>query len=275
MSANRETNHDMAQHDIAVLLADAADEAEIGIAPTQALIRAGRRRRTRRWAVTAAAALVVAGSTGALAVTGLPGGDGERVAPPAAQRSGSADPAGVLAPHRTVLGSGTEQGQKWEVSIDVWTPPADETEAAAQLRAMREYGDPYSTSAKPADMVGNITFFFHETYGTHSAPQTGSGPEEKALPPGKSLETMVNSLPGTDGNRDLVIGRVVKTAKQVTCFWTDGTKTELVREPANGTTNTDKPALRSTEGASYDWFACLAPQGTKSDSVTVDGEGNG
>ncbi|MDQ0683441.1 hypothetical protein QFZ56_002404 [Streptomyces achromogenes] len=39
MGAERETNHDMAAHDIAFLLAAAADEVEIGIAPTQALIR--------------------------------------------------------------------------------------------------------------------------------------------------------------------------------------------------------------------------------------------
>jgi DNA-directed RNA polymerase specialized sigma24 family protein len=45
--------------------------------------------------------------------------------------------------------------------------------------------------------------------------------------------------------------------------------------PANGTTNTDKPALHSTEGAPTDWFACLAPQGTESDSVTMTGDGNG
>lgn len=274
MSADQETSHDMTQHDIAVRLADAADEVEIGIAPTQALIRRGRRRRSRRWAITAAAALVVAGSTGALAVTALPGGDSARVTPPAERGPGTTDP-GVLAPHRTVLGSGTEQGQKWEVSIDVWKAPADEGEAAAQLRAMREYGDPFSTSAKPSNMVGHITFFFHQTYGTHSSPQYGSGPQERSLPPGKNVETVVSSLPGTDGTRGLVIGRVVKTAKQVTCFWKDGTKTELVREPANGTTNTDEPALRSTEGASYDWFACLAPQGTESDTVTMTGEGNG
>ncbi|MGW0580704.1 hypothetical protein ACWD25_33225, partial [Streptomyces sp. NPDC002920] len=68
MSADRENheekNHEMTHHDIALLLADAADEVEIGIAPTQALIRGGRRRKARRWAVGAGVALVVAGSTG-------------------------------------------------------------------------------------------------------------------------------------------------------------------------------------------------------------------
>ncbi|WP_327314669.1 hypothetical protein [Streptomyces sp. NBC_01235] len=264
----------MTQHAIAGLLADAADEVDIGIAPTQALIRGGRRRRARRWAVAAATVLVVAGSTGALAMTGLPGGDGERVAPPAAQRSGTTAP-GLLAPHRTVLGSGIEQGQKWQVSLDVWTAPANETEAAAQLRAMREYGDKYPTGGKPSNMVGNTTYFFHRTYGPHSTQEWGNGPHGKRLPPGKSMESTANSFPGADGPRRLVIGHVVKTAKQVTCLWKDGTKTELVREPANGTTNTDKPALHSTEGAPTDWFACLAPQGTESDSVTMTGDGNG
>ncbi|MYW16381.1 hypothetical protein GT039_12405, partial [Streptomyces sp. SID2955] len=58
-------NHDMAHSDIALLLADAADEVEIGIAPVQAVVRGGRRRRARRRAVLAATALVLTGSTGA------------------------------------------------------------------------------------------------------------------------------------------------------------------------------------------------------------------
>ncbi|MEY2247638.1 hypothetical protein AB8A21_32650, partial [Streptomyces sp. BF23-18] len=56
MSANGETDHDMATDaDIAVLLARAADEVEIGAAPCQAVVRGGRRRRARRWATVAAA----------------------------------------------------------------------------------------------------------------------------------------------------------------------------------------------------------------------------
>ena len=68
MSGDRETNHDMtydeAHADIALLLADAADEVEVGAAPYQAVVRGGRRRKTRRWAVAAVAAAVIAGSTG-------------------------------------------------------------------------------------------------------------------------------------------------------------------------------------------------------------------
>ncbi|CAM5602706.1 hypothetical protein SGLAM104S_07066 [Streptomyces glaucescens] len=51
MGANRETEHDMSHTDIAFLLAEAADEVEIGIAPYQSVLRGGRRRRARRWAV--------------------------------------------------------------------------------------------------------------------------------------------------------------------------------------------------------------------------------
>ncbi|MEV0476818.1 hypothetical protein AB0I50_44310 [Streptomyces prunicolor] len=57
MSADRETNQTMTDRDIALLLADAADEVEIGIAPYQAVIRGGRRRRARRWALATATAL--------------------------------------------------------------------------------------------------------------------------------------------------------------------------------------------------------------------------
>lgn len=78
MSADRERNHDMSDSDIALLLADATDEVEIGIAPYEAVIRGGRRRRARRWAVAAATALVLAGSSATLAVAGLPGEGGGR-----------------------------------------------------------------------------------------------------------------------------------------------------------------------------------------------------
>lgn len=75
MSADRETTHDMATDaDISFLLAEAADEVEIGAAPYQAVLRGGRRRRARRWAMAAAAALVVAGSTGTLALAGVRAG---------------------------------------------------------------------------------------------------------------------------------------------------------------------------------------------------------
>ncbi|WP_256096560.1 hypothetical protein [Streptomyces sp. LUP30] len=269
MSADQETNHDMTQHDIAVRLADAADEVEIGIAPTQALIRGGRRRRSRRWAITAAAALVVAGSAGALAVTALPGGDSNRVARPALRGSGTTDP-GVLAPHRTVFGSGTEQGQEWEVSIDVWTAPADEGEAAAQLKAMDENGEQVPSTAVAHNLVGNTSYFIHKKYGSNSEQEWGSGPRGKPLP-GNDFEFAVGPLPGTDGPRRLVIGHVAKTAEQVTCVWKDGTKTELLREPENRATSTGKPAIRSAEGTAYNWFACLAPQGTESDGVAKKG----
>lgn len=70
MSADRETNHDMATHtDIALLLAEAADEVEIGIALPGGGPRRWRRK-ARRWALAAAAALVIAGSTGTLALAG-------------------------------------------------------------------------------------------------------------------------------------------------------------------------------------------------------------
>ncbi|MDG4864788.1 hypothetical protein P8605_42235, partial [Streptomyces sp. T-3] len=66
MSGDR---HTMAERDIALLLADAADGVEPGIAPFQAVVRGGKRRRARRrWAIGAAAALVIAGSTGSLAL---------------------------------------------------------------------------------------------------------------------------------------------------------------------------------------------------------------
>src|SRR5881397_1320709 len=141
MSADRETNHDMTNTDIALLLAEAADGVEIGIAPTQAVIRGGRRRRARRWAVATAAALAIVGTTGTVALAGLPGGgDGHRGAQVATQPPASVAPR-LGEPQSTMLASGSEDGKDWDVSVNMWAAPRNATEAQTQLTAMAEYGE--------------------------------------------------------------------------------------------------------------------------------------
>ncbi|WP_208117031.1 hypothetical protein [Streptomyces sp. NBC_00582] len=275
MSADRETNHPMAQHAIALLLADAADEVEIGIAPTQALIRGGRRRKARRWAVTAGTALVAAGSTGALALTGLPGG-GDRVAPAAPRPAVTGSPS-LFQPHnRVTLATGTDAGVEWRVSLDVWPAPIDAEDARSSMDAMAQYGETPGVTT-PEELVGRSAWFVHR--GTTSrggvdrehVTVQGLTTEDDMLS-GKDIDAVAVPLSPVGEEPDrLVIGHVAKTARQVTCTWKDGTTTKIHRVPAGADINSDDLAIRTTDGSPYNWFVCLAPKGTEYKSAQVTG----
>jgi hypothetical protein len=268
MSADRETNHDMTNRDIAFLLADAADEVEIGIAPYQAVIQGGRRRKARRWAVAAATALVLAGSSATLAVAGLPGGD-RTVAPVATQPAptATADPFSAM---RTTLATGTEDGKQWRVFIDVWAAPKNAVQAAGQLEAMGEYGDVPTGVTKASQLIGRSSYVVYfsdgdkqrKTYEDVFAKDdtmSGSDSQSAAIP---------FEIDG-DGPQRLVLGMVSRDAQQVICSWQDGTSTNVDRPPANTETATDVPAIRPAEGSPVDWFVCLAPKGTAYKAVEV------
>lgn len=264
MSADREKSHDMSDSDIALLLADATDEVEIGIAPYQEVLRGGRRRRARRWAVAAATALVLAGSSATLAVAGLPGGDGGQVASrPSA--SADADPSRVL---RTTLATGTDQGTKWRVLLDMWRAPRDERQADSQLAAMALRGETPPDAHKASDLIGKITYFVYRDYGGRTTKVM-----ENTVPRTDTLtgtDLMSGSLPLERGDTKdvrLVIGYVAKTAQRVNCTWTDDTAT--VVEKAGSGTGTDVPAIRSAAGSPYNWFVCLAPKGTEYKTAEV------
>ncbi|MDX3570498.1 hypothetical protein AB0L47_02750 [Streptomyces bobili] len=263
MSADRETNHEMAHHEISLLLADAADEVEIGTAPTQALIRGGRRRRARRWAVAATTVLVVAAGSTTAALSGLPGGGDSSVGPAASAPSGKSSAADLLTPQRTTLATGTERGEKWRVYIDLWAAPSDESEAAGQLAAMGEYGEQPVGIVKPSELVGRASYFVHVAYGDDgdrtrdSVKYLDSTTEEESHFSGTDLSNAAIPLLPSDPDslERLVIGQVAKSTKQVTCTWKDGT--------------TDQPAIRLPEGSSTAWFVCVAPQGTSYVSAEV------
>ncbi|MEV1066611.1 hypothetical protein [Streptomyces sp. NPDC050263] len=278
MNADRETSHDMTQHDISLLLAEAAGEVEIGIAPTQALIRGGRRRRARRWAVATATALVVAGSTGALAAGGLPGGGGER-GRPAATQPAVTETSSFRPTSRITLWAGSDGGKEWKVTLDVWSAPGDLRDARDMMKSMEEYGEPPTAANTPADLVGKSAYFVHRgteengvawqhltLHGLTAAGDTMSGADIDAF--------AVPLDPTAEGPDRLVIGHVARTARQVTCTWKDGTKTEVRRTPSTTVGSGegdggDAPALHTADGSPYDWFACLAPQGTEYESAEV------
>ncbi|SNX58086.1 hypothetical protein SAMN06272735_2568 [Streptomyces sp. TLI_55] len=276
MSADRETNHDMTNSDITLLLADATDEVEIGIAPYEAVIRGGRRRKARRWAVAAATALVIAGSSATLAVAGLPGGSG-MVTPPATQAP-TATRADLYTAQRTLLATGVEDGKEWRVYIDVWAAPRNEAEAAGQLEAMGEYGDVPSGVTKASELIGKssyVTFLsdgdgadrdnrrpvYEDAFEATDDPMRGTDVESAAIPFRTTNEHVER----------LVIGMVGKDAEQVTCTWRDGTKTKIDRPAGNTVVSTDQSAIRTAEGSPVDWFVCLAPKGTGDGTADVTG----
>ncbi|MDX2596002.1 MULTISPECIES: hypothetical protein [Streptomyces] len=271
MGADRE-NHEMTPSDIALLLADAADRVEIGTAPVQAVLRGGRRRRARRWAVTAATALVLAGSTGTLAVTGLPGGGRADRGTDVAKPPASAAARHVYDPQGTEIARGTYRGKRWTAFVDVWGAPRDEREADRQFDAMAERGIEPAEARRPADLIGKTSYFAMRGWGDTDRPQQVmfNSVEKFERFRGTDLEAGATRL-GTGGESSgrLVIGMVAKTARQVTCHWKDGTT--AVAEPAEGFSAHDTgSAIRTVAGfRGANWFTCVAPEGTSYASAEV------
>ncbi|MFB7335946.1 hypothetical protein ACFC00_30580 [Streptomyces adustus] len=268
MSADRETNHHMTNHDIALMLAEAADEVEIGTAPTEAVVRGGRRRRARRWALATATALVVAGTAGTLALAGTPGGG--RVAP-AVTAPSQPTPPGLLG-YRTVLAHGTDQGRPWKVYVDVWAAPRDAAQAQAQLSEMVRHGEMPVDARTASDLVGKTSFFVYRNSQAENSWSMHKSADAGDVQAGDDLESAAMPLePGSKGPQRLVVGRVAKTARQVTCTWKDGTSTVVGRAAADSGDETPAGefAIRSAQGSPDSWFVCLAPQGTSFESVKV------
>ncbi|MGW2699230.1 hypothetical protein [Streptomyces sp. NPDC001340] len=261
----------MSQTDIALLLADAADEVEIGIAPVQAVIRGGRRRRARRWAVASVTALVVAGTTGALAVTGLPGGGPADRQAHVAKPPASTEARHVYEPQRTELGRGTYRGKEWSVGVQVWGAPRNEAEAERQFEAMHGQGLQPADARKPADLIGKISFFATRGWGDHLPQQVMFNSVEKfERYSGKDMESMATRLGyGGETSGRLVIGMVAKTAQEVTCHWKDG-RTAVAERTDGFSLRTMGSAIRSIDGfQGANWFVCTAPAGTSFGSAEV------
>ncbi|GAA3817590.1 hypothetical protein ACFS5L_31935 [Streptomyces phyllanthi] len=293
MSPERETDHGMAHDDavpqgIALLLADAADAVEIGTAPYQAVVRGGRRRKTRRWAVTAVAAVVIAGSTGTLALSGVMDGDGDRGSS-AATRPYTAEERHVYKPRKTTVGTGREQGKDWKVTVDVWGAPRNEAEADRQYAAMkRTYkvaevvlnrGSTVPAAPDQSDWIGKSRLYVRLTVGDQASSVVEEAFAEGGVPSGGDPKTYTTPLfdpialttgSGKLSDRQLVVGKVDPTAQQVRVTWSDGTTTEINRdEHDTGDQDPRTPRLLDAEGSSMSWFVVLAPKGLSHDSTKV------
>ncbi|MGW2960092.1 hypothetical protein ACWDGI_16615 [Streptomyces sp. NPDC001220] len=275
MSANRE-NHGMTQteSDIAFLLADAADEVEIGIAPVQAVMRGGRRRRARRWAVAGATALALAvGATaGTLAVTGLPGGGHGDRGGEVAVRPASPEERHVYTPESTDLAFGDYQGKKWGVGVLVWGAPLTRAEAEKQWKAMGDWGVEPADADKPADLIGKTSFFAARSYAGFRRQVVMFNTVREVEPlSGTDLDAAAARLgddPASAGR--LVVGKVATTAAEVTCHWKDGASTRVTRVSAESPSYSGESELRPVRDyPGANWFVCVAPQGTTYESAEV------
>ncbi|MFM9699515.1 hypothetical protein [Streptomyces europaeiscabiei] len=262
------------ERDIAFLLADAAGEVEIGIAPYQAVVRGGRRRKARRWAVAAAAAVVIAGTTGTLAVTVVPDGDRGRVAP-AATPTAPATPEArhVYEPWRTALAEGRDRDKDWKVAIEVWDAPRSSAQAERQLAAMGLFGIEPTGVDGAADLVGKSWHFVHLTVGGDQIRSLLNGEADASS--GKDLESFALPLHADDRDKEsalkrLVIGKVAPTAQQVRVTWSDGTSVDVDRDGDDiRYEDLRNPRIVDVKGARASWFVALAPEGAEYESAEV------
>lgn len=265
---------DAAQERISALLADTANGLETGAAPVDAVVRAGRRHRARRRTAAAVAAVVLAGTTGTLALTSLPGGnDSSAPAQPA-----PADGRRVFLPQISQVAFGTSGDVMWGVNVQVWSAPRDKAEAVKQTEAMADWGLAPATSGNPSELVGRTSYFVIRFYGPE-----GAGNDELThrlvdsvstsrlpWPKETEVEALTQPLTGEDGAHRLVIGTVPTTAKQVACHWKDGSTTLADRAPENSPLLSTDAVIRSVRGfPTANWFVCASPGSAAYQSAEV------
>ncbi|MFG2307611.1 hypothetical protein ACGFS9_02805 [Streptomyces sp. NPDC048566] len=255
-----------ASRELPPLLTGIADAFEAGPAPVQAVMRSGGRRRTRRRALTAAAALALLGSVGATALTGLPGTRDD---------SAPAHPAPthplVDEPQISHVAFGMVDGAQWGVNVQVWPAPRDEQEAVRQFRAMRGWGLTPVTTGGASDLVGRTSYFVLRGYG-HDRTRlvTFDTVAEPPAPRGTDIHPIPQPLTGHSGPLRLVVGTVAPTVRQVACHWKDGRTTLADRAPDNAAQHNTNAVIRSVRGLpTANWFACVAPGATTYESVEV------
>ncbi|WP_328565187.1 hypothetical protein [Streptomyces coelicoflavus] len=265
---------DAAQERISSLLAETANEVETGVAPVDAVVRAGRRHRARRRTATAVAAVVLAGTTGTLALTSLPGGNGSS----APAKPAPADERRVFLPQISQVAFGTAGDVRWGVNVQVWPAPYDKAEAVEQTEAMADWGLTPTTSGNPSDLVGRTSYFVIRFYGPEGATNDeltsrlvdSDTTSRLPWPKGTEVKVLPQPLTGEDGPHRLVIGTVPTTAKQVACHWKDGTTTLADRAPDNTPLRDTNAVIRSVRGfPTANWFVCAAPGSAAYESAEV------
>lgn len=150
-------DRDMRQRGIAVLLREAADQVDPGVAPYQAVVRGGRRRKARRRAAGAVTALVLTGVAATLGANVLVA---RQAAPSvAAQAELSPQERHVYTPWVTPLTelSGGKSAQRLRVSVEVWGAPRTAAEIREQQARMIRHGVWQHRKADPV-RAGDVWF---------------------------------------------------------------------------------------------------------------------
>ncbi|MEC4017789.1 hypothetical protein [Streptomyces sp. H27-D2] len=263
---------DQEQGGIAGRLADAAQAAIVGPVPYEAVVRGGRRRTARRWAVAGATALVIAGSTGTLALAGVVGGadrDGTSVAA-SASASASAEQRHVFRPQRTTLGSGRDGGHDWKVTIEVWGAPKADWEAVAQYREMAERGDaPRGHDGRSPSRRNGWHFVHVIVDGKSSTRVQDENPDPEDKPSGhfESYELAPDRSPAPT----FLVGQVERGVEQVVATWKGGSLQEVGPVPkGQGFAGVGGPMLVPVKGMEQEnWFAIVEPKNEGPESVTI------
>lgn len=150
-------DHDMRQRGIAVLLREAADQVEPGMAPYQAVVRGGRRRKARRWAAGAVATLALTGVAATLGANVLM--TGQAAPSVAAQTEPSPQERHVYTPWVTPLADlpGGKTGAGARMSVEVWGAPRTAGEIREQQARMIRQGVWQDRRTDPV-RVGDVWF---------------------------------------------------------------------------------------------------------------------
>ncbi|MYY84747.1 MULTISPECIES: hypothetical protein [unclassified Streptomyces] len=223
-----------AHGDIAHRLADVADEVEIGAAPYQAVLRGGRRRKARRWALGALAAATIVASTGSLALAVVDGRDRTQTA----SERGTAQDRHVYTPWYTPLtevrdGSGNRSAR---VELQVWGAPRGEREAHGQKVAMMAAGVWDERKTDPVPDFDRPWYAIVVTAdGKEKVTSFGLQDEEPGGDDGLGFASVEFEAKG----RTVTVGHVGPRTKRVEYEYEDGTS---------------EPELHRAAGSAYLWF---------------------
>ncbi|MGH4027944.1 hypothetical protein ACQB60_03280 [Actinomycetota bacterium Odt1-20B] len=225
---------DMAHHDIALRLAEAADEVEVGIPPYAAVMRGGRRRRARRWAVGAATALALAASTGTIALAVVDGREQSQVA----SRYGTAEERHVYIPQFTSLTDLYDENveEVGKAELQVWGAPRTDAEAKEQKKRMIQAGVWKAREADPTAAEGRSWHVVMVTVDGKRNP-TSFGFQEKQTKGDDGLGYEAARV--AVGGRHLTVGHVGPKVKDVSFEYDGGTA---------------EPPLLKAKGATDKWF---------------------
>ncbi|MFE5141692.1 hypothetical protein ACFRDV_29205 [Streptomyces fagopyri] len=203
--------------------------------------------------------------------------DGAKRVEPAATRPPLNDERHLYEPWSSDLARGTDHGKKWKVVVYVYGAPRDRTEAQRQLRAITESGFGHPEAAPPtaAGLVGRSPYFVRLTLDGRTSTEMLGVFDKHGTLSGRDLRSAVLPLeirgttPRGSGER-LVIGRVPRTAQEVTRTWDDATTTKVYRPaPGTGIVGDFEDLIRPADGSPSDWFVRLGPEGRTVEAAAV------